>query len=80
MRINGRVLRCLEKRLEQRTKYYALTLVLQSVMLKNEQIYVNHYISQFFSIHMSLINFCEYQNRIMIQLYSAMRKYPQNDF
>ena len=73
MVMNGRVLKCLGERLEQRTKDYALTMVLQSVMLKNEQICKSLYFTGF-SIHKILINFCEYQNRIMSQLYSPMRK------
>ena len=39
----------LVKGLEQRTKDYALTLVLQSVMLKNEQICKSLYFTGFFN-------------------------------
>ena len=56
MGINGRVLKCLERMLEQRTKDNALTLVLQPLCEKTNK-YVNHYISQVFSIHKILINF-----------------------
>ena len=49
MGINGRVLKSLEKRLKQRTKDYALTLVLQYVMLKNEQLCKSLYFTGFFN-------------------------------
>lgn len=39
----------LEKRLKQRTKDYALTLVLQYVMLKNEQLCKSLYFTGFFN-------------------------------